>query len=802
MNVQDPRWASLGEAMRLAIGHEEAGRLDEAEAIYRAVLRSEPGHTEASYNLGLLALRRGMAQEAVPVLQLAVQREPRNPAHWLHYAVALAKTGQPAAARQTLLEAKARGIGGMELSSLLEQLERVAGAPSGVRLSAAAGDSTAAPDAAEYSVLNDLYRQQRFEEVEVRARALLTRYPKGVGLARLLGSALLSQLRLESACEFLEQARVTFPGDARIEYLLGLALRKLGRRDEARAAFERSLAADPADTGTLLNAAGLALVSEDLATARRHAETVLALQANRVDALRILADVAFAEGRFADAASYYGQAFGLRPDAAELCLGHRDALFGMGRSAEATDMLARVLARRKHDDAFLGNLAQACFERGETSAALGYFRAASERASADEHLMSDYLLCLLHEENVSPGQCFAEHRRVAGLLEAPRRAKRRAHDNLRDPERGLRIGFVSADLHDHPVAYLIEPVWQALRCGRNEIFAYANMTFEDEVSRRLRTLVDRWQRIERLDDEMLATQIRGDRIDVLFDLSGHTGGNRLGVFAMKPAPVQVSWIGYPATTGLSAIDYRFVHTRDSTAGAIEPLFSERLVRLRHRGIRPEIVAPPVNRLPALSNGRLTFGSFARPAKISESTLALWSRVLHAIPSSRLLIAAVLAAPARRRLRTLFTEQGVGPDRLDFRPRMALGSYLALHHEVDIVLDTLPFAGETTTHHALWMGVPVLTRIERTLHQNQGGDILQALGMSEWAAGSDEGFVGQAVSVAGRLAELDALRQRLRADMTRVFVDSAPAVRDELEQALRTIWRRWCDGLDAEAFMVQ
>jgi predicted O-linked N-acetylglucosamine transferase (SPINDLY family) len=675
-------------------------------------------------------------------------------------------------------------------------------APPGPPIQAAAAGSDIAPDAAEVSSLIDLYRQLRFDEVEALARELLSQFPKAVGLARLLGSTLLSQRRFESALEFLEKAAVAIPADARIEFLHGLALHRLGRVDEARAAFERSLAADPVDTETLLNAAGLAFASEDFHAARRYAERVLSLRADSFEALRVLADVAFAEARPADAAASYERALALQPAAAGLCLDLRDALLAQGRTAEAADVLSQALARFKGNPQYLSKLGQACCDRGEASTAVKYFQAAAERAPDDEPLQSDYLFCMLHDDNTTPEQCHSEHRRVAESLEARHLPWRQAHDNVRDPERGLRIGFVSPDFCLHPVAFLIEPVWQAIRGGPHEILAYASMTFEDEVSLRLRSLVNEWQRVERLDDRALAARIRADRIDVLFDLSGHTGRSRLAVFAMKPAPVQVSWIGYPATTGMTSIDYRFVHAMGDATDAIDPLFTEKLVRLRHRGIRPESPTPPVNRLPALSTGQLTFGCFARPEKISESAVALWSQVLRAVPRSRLLVATVPGEPVRRRLRSLFCAQGVASDRLDFRPRMALAAYLAMHHEVDIVLDTLPFAGETTTHHALWMGVPVLTKLGRTLHQNQGGDILQALDMSTWAARSDEEFVAKAVAAADGLDELDALRQRLRSEMKRVFVDSTPAVRKELHTVLREIWRRWCEGMEPEAFSVQ
>lgn len=378
---------------------------------------------------------------------------------------------------------------------------------------------------------------------------------------------------------------------------------------------------------------------------------------------------------------------------------------------------------------------------------------------------------------------------------------RRAHENVRDPERDLRVGFVSGDLRKHPLAYLIEPIWQAMRGGRNQVIAYSNFGTEDDVSARLRALTDSWVRIERMNDEALADRIRRDSIDILFDLSGHTTHNRLPVFAMKPAPIQVSWLGYPATTGLSAMDYRFVRGADTDGHLIERLFCEKLVRLRFRGFEPEPNAPAVGPLPALTAGHVTFGSFNRPSKISEATTDLWSLVLRAVPNSRLLIAAAGEMRTQDRLRMLFESKGISSERLSFRPRVSLADYLAMHHEVDIALDAFPYTGGTTTNHALWMGVPVLSLVGTTPQQRQASSILVMLGLSEWAARSAEEYVARAVEATSNLGELSQLRERLRPAMAASFQGSTAAVARELDWALRMVWQRWCAGLPPESFTV-
>ena len=800
MSDQDSRQVPISEAMRLASDHQQAGRLREAEAIYRAVLQSDPSHGGAVYNLALIDLQSGRPLQAAPVLRDALQRNLDNPAHWINYATAVAACGEPALARNVLLNARRHGIRGKAVDDLMAKLERMIQSPRPAVVETVAGPGAAQARSLNLTALLKLYEEGQYAQVEAQALQLWAQFPQSAPLARLLGSVLLAQHKYGEAAEFLSQASASIAGDVHIDYLLGLALRRLGRNEEARSAFERSLAIAPDNLAALLSASANAVTLHDAAEARRYAERAVALRPDSVDALRVLADAAVAGGSNEEAAALYRRGIALDPSAVDLYINLGDALTNLARADEATAEIGRALALQSGNANAHLSLGRALFQLGETPAAREQFHAAADLAPEMAEAQTAYLFCLLHDETVTAEQCFAEHRRIGESIEAPLRSLHRAHDNDRDGQRGLRIGFVSGDLRDHAVANLVEPIWTAMRGGRHKVFAYANIDAEDAVSARLRDLADEWVRVKRLDDTALAGRIRADRIDILFDLSGHTTGNRLAVFAMKPAPVQASWLGYPATTGLPAIDYRFVHGFDGEAGAVDALFTERLVRLQRRGIRPELSSPAVGRLPALATGQLTFGSFARPAKIGESTVALWSRVLRAVPGSRMLIASVDEARMRQRLLASFTAQGIAAERLQLQPRMPLASYLALHQQVDIVLDTMPFAGETTTHHALWMGVPVLTRLGRTLPQNQGGAILSMLGMSDWAADADDVFVQRAVAAAADLEGLDALRQGLRDRMRTAFVDSTDAVRLELDAALQTIWRRWCAGLEPEGFV--
>jgi protein O-GlcNAc transferase len=802
MAEQDSQQVPISEAMRLATDHHQAGRLPEAESIYRAVLESDPTHVGATYNLALIALQRGRPNEAVPVMRDAVQREPRNSAHWMNYAAALAGSGQPQAARDVLLQARERQLGGKALAGLLEQVERMSRSVASPTLVETVGAEGSAPLLApNVSALLEMYRQGQHAQVEAQAREFWPQFSDSATLARLLGGSLLAQGKFEQAREVLSLASETIAGDALIHRMLGMALRRLGRNDEARPAFERSLAIAPDSADTLLHAAVNALNLRDPAQARRYAERALALRPDDAGALWVLADAASSAGSREEAVDLYRRAIALDPSIADVYINLGDALTGLGRPSEAVPELEHALRLRPNDVQAHLNLGNALFRLGETVAARGHYRTASDLAPDRADVHTAYLFCLSHDDTVTPEQCFQEHLRLGELIEVPRRHLQRPHENDRDPERGLRVGFVSGDLRDHAVAYLIEPVWRAMHGGRHQLIAYANVRSEDEVSARLRALTDSWVRVEQLGDEALAERIRQDRIDILCDLSGHTADNRLPVFAMKPAPVQVTMIGYPSTTGLPAMDYRLVRGRPYGGEPMDSRFREKLVHVGFRGFAPESIAPAVAPLPALKTGHVTFGSFNKTSKIGEATADLWSRVLNAVPGSTLLIGGAGDARTQERLRTQFEARGIAAERLIFRPKVPMADYLAMHSEIDVALDTFPYTGGTTTNHALWMGVPVVTLLGSTPQQAQTATLLNVIGMSDWVARTPETYVELAKKATADLEALNRVRQGLRPAMAAFYEGSGAVVAQEMDTALQTMWRRWCAGLPPESFTV-
>ncbi len=418
---------------------------------------------------------------------------------------------------------------------------------------------------------------------------------------------------------------------------------------------------------------------------------------------------------------------------------------------------------------------------------------------------SNLLFALCHDATIDADTLFREHCRAGERFEAGLRAAWPRHSNGRDPERRLRVGMVSADFRNHAVASFLEPILPTLaRRPGLELWAYYSNTIDDEVSRRLREHFHHWQPVDSMhvSDAELARRILADGIDILVDLSGHTGGNRLGAFARKPAPIQVSWLGYVGTTGLRAMDYYLTDRHYLPRDQFERQFTEQLVYLPAMApFQPHEAAPPISALPALAAGSLCFGSFNRLHKINPPTLALWSRLLQALPDSRMLMGAMPPGPARDQIIAEFSQHGIRADRLSFRETVGMDAYLAMHQDIDICLDTQPWSGGTTTNHALWMGVPTLTKVGTTPASRLTAALSQQVGLEAFIADSDDEFVAKGVYWANHLQELAGIRASLRERCVNAPVRQPDLIATALERAFRIMWRRWCDGQSPMSFAV-
>jgi protein O-GlcNAc transferase len=445
------------------------------------------------------------------------------------------------------------------------------------------------------------------------------------------------------------------------------------------------------------------------------------------------------------------------------------------------------------------NLGSVLSDLGRPYASLNALKTALDIDPACETAHNNLLLVQNYLSDQPMDRMLADARRFGRLITKLARPYTQWSSSP-DVDRGLRVGLVSGDLCSHSVGYFLDGVLSALKshCASSlELFAYPSRLRDDETSHRLRAHFAKWYPAVGLSDAALAQCIHEDGIDILIDLSGHTAHNRLPVFAWRPAPVQVSWLGYCATTGVAEIDY-YLADAITLPASQQAHFTETIWKLPGSYIcfsAPEFEItgmPP----PSLRSGQITFGSFNNLNKMGDETVRLWARVLQAIPESRLLLKASQLADQSVQLSTLdrYARHGIAADRLILEARIhGRCEHLAAYHRVDIALDPSPYNGVTTTIEALWMGVPVLTLAGESFVARQGAGLLTHAGLSEWIATAPDDFVTKAFTHAANLQGLTSLRTGLRERVLASPIFNAPRFAEHFAVAMRDMWRIWCES---------
>ena len=406
---------------------------------------------------------------------------------------------------------------------------------------------------------------------------------------------------------------------------------------------------------------------------------------------------------------------------------------------------------------------------------------------------SNLLFALQYRAGVTLSELAEAHAEYDRLHAAPLRITWRPHENIRDSGRRLRLGFVSADFGWHPVGYFLIRPLENLDPAQCHVACYHDRATKDDLTLRFQSAAVTWRDVFGLSDEQLTERIRADRMDVLFDLTGHTAHDRLLTFARKPAPIQITWAGYVGTTGLAAMDY-LLADRWEVPVAAEPYYREHVLRMPEGYVcyEPPACAPPVCPLPALARGAVTFGSFNNPAKITPQVVDVWARILSRLPGSRLALKyRGLASPSvSSGLAALFAKRGIDPARVEFLGWSGHRELLAAYSQVDLALDPFPYNGGLTTCEALWMGVPVITCPGETFASRHSLSHLSNIGLTETIAQSLDEYVELAVSLAGDLPRLATLRAGLRERMAASPLCDGKRFAANLMTLLRGVWREW------------
>ena len=726
------------------------------------VLAVYPDHPDANHKLGVIAIRLGQAEAAVPYLERALGSDPNKMQYWANYVDALVQAGQMKAAWMALQMGQQRGLSGPAVDQLIAIMTAMSTTgsykirptqPSTNADTAPAADADAAPesgatpeaasssapeavpDRKELEGYAALYNTGRTDEALIAARGLVKRYPShGFGW-KLLTLILYSLGKYNETMEYMPTALKLWPDDIDLLQASAAIHESRGKHVEAEAALRSLLKLDP----------------------------------NHLEGLRVLSIVLMSLSRVLEAEEVCLKAMQVAPKSALAHCTLGVLYIKLGRLVEASDCFRRAIKLDPDHDLSYNNLA----------------------------------FCYTAREDVTPAEVFAEHIRFGDHFERPLKPHWPQHDNSKDPDRQLRVGFISGDFCHHAVANFIEPLLIHLSKDPSlSLYAYSNTPRRDHVTERICTLFGTWYDLFGQKDDYVTDLIRGDQIDILIDLSGHTANNKLLTLARKPAPVQVCWIGYPGTTGLSAVDYFLADRFWVPSEQFRNQFTEKIVYLP--AVAPFLadqMSPPPNLLPAMYKGYVTFGSFNRVDKIRREVISLWSELLHAVPNSRMMIGGMPGDGSRGKFTEWFAEDGIAAERVEYQARASVPVYLQQHHHVDICLDSFPYSGLTTVLHSLWMGVPTLTLPGQTVPGRSGLTAMSHVGLENFIATDKQDYVRRGVALASDVAALAVLRSGLRARCQQSPMFQPQIIAESATRALRVMWRRWCAGLPAESFDV-
>lgn len=729
-----------------ASGHHHLGnllcgqyRFEEAHASLRRVVELQPNQAEAWNNLGNAEQQLGRWRKALECYEKAIALRPDYPDAHSNRGAALQGLGDLAGARASYQKA-------LELDPAMAQ--------------------------ARGNLANLLAAEGRHEEAIAGFRALLAECGDSENSWNNMGNSYQELGRYEEALACYEKALALNPAAFTIYNNIGNCYRRQARHAEALGWYRKALECWP-EFAEALNNTGVTL--QDM-------------------------------GRMAEAVPYFERALAVRADYADPLINLSNNYRDRGRPEQAIACLRRAAAMRPDNPYVWNNLGCSMGDQGCVEEAIESYRKTLALDPRNHHTYSNLLLNVHYVESMTPQEVYALHRDYeTRYASAP--VHRFTPPGAAEAERTLRVGYVSTDFRRHSVAYFTEPLLERHDPAQVEFYCYSDVPRADALTGRFQQMAGpRWRDIRGYNDDRLESLIRADAIDILVDLGGHTAGSRVRLFSRRLAPIQVTWLGYPDTTGLTAMDYRVTDEVSDPVGQTERWHTERLVRLEGGFLcfRPAPSTPPPAPPPMLAGGTITYGSFNNMAKMSARVLELWAELLLRVPGSRLALKnkALAEAPARGRVIEAFARKGIAESRIVMSGAVeSLEAHLNSYAHVDVALDSYPYHGTTTTCEALFMGVPVVTLTGPAHVSRVGASLLRHAGLGECITASGEQYVQCAASWVSRGEELAALRQQLRARLRSSPLMDEPGFARRMEIAYRAMWRRWCEGLAAEAISV-
>ena len=727
------------ELLDAGINAHSQGNLEDAQRLYKLVLKSQPLNPDANHNLGLIAMSANQANEALAFFKIALKANPKIEQFWLSYIEALAKNGLKKEGKKVAAKAKKRGFDREKLKASLSGLGNY--------------DGSEVPRK-KIDKLLSLFRSHQFSDAEELARSLAHIYPSYPLAWKVLGAIQAQTGRLSEAITSSQKALKLSPFDAEIHNNLGNSLQEIGKPLQAEKSLKKAIALKPDFAGA---------------------------HGNLGNTLKEL-------GKLEEAEASYQRAISLDPNFKEPHFNLGNLFKEMGRLEEARESYSRALNIKEDFVEAHCNLGATLQELGLLSEAESEYRLALRLKSNFTEAYSNLLFMnaatgLNAIKYLKDAKVFSE--KVAADVGSPFR-KWLSHKDVQK----LRVGFISGDLKAHPVGFFIEGLLKKLRSTNITLFAYPTNNPRDDISKKLRRLFHYWSPLQGVSDEDAARRIHNDGINILFDLSGHTKGNRLPIFAWKPAPIQISWLGYFASTGLAEIDY-ILGDPFVTPSNESHHFTERVWQLPESYLCftvPDLgqdVAP----LPALTNGFITFGCFNKLAKMTEEVVSVRAEILRLVPNSKLFLKdrQLNYMSARDRVLSAFAAHGIHKDRLIFEGKSSREEYLACFSKVDIALSPFPYGGGTTTVEGLWMGTPAITRKGGDFLSHLGESIAQNTSLTNWIAADNDEYIAKAVDFSSNLKALGELRDTMREHLAGTPLFDIQRFSKHFERALWEMW---------------
>jgi predicted O-linked N-acetylglucosamine transferase (SPINDLY family) len=784
---------NVDQAFRIAQEHHQAGHFAEAERIYRHILMQQPNHADALHLLGLLASQVGRLDAAVELIRRAITLKPDCAEAHGNLGNIFKELGQLeeaiASYRQAIRWKPDLAGAYSNLGNVLRNLgrldEAIASLRQAIRL---------APDYAEVHTNLGIALQDngQLEDAIVSHKHAIRLKPECAEAHFNLGIAYKDNGQFDEAIASNQQAIRLKPDLVEAHNNLGVLFEVVGRHDEAIASCEQAIRLKPDYADAHYNL-GIALESKGLpAEAIAAYRQAIRLRPEYAEAYNNLGNAFREIGRLNDSAAAFRKAIALKPNLAEAHSNLGNTLRELEQVDEAIASQRRAIGLKPDYANAYDGLGNTLYEVGQLDEAIGAYRQAIALKPDDAGFHSNLLFTLNYHPDIGAEAILAEHRAWS-----ERHARRLVgeivtHANELSPDRRLRIGYVSPDFRRHSVGYFFIPLLEQHDRRILEIFCYSNVQCPDELTERMKRCGDVWRNIFGLSDQAVAQLIRSDGIDILVDMSGHTAGNRLRVFARKPVPIQVTYLGYANTTGMTTIDYRLTDALADPPGTTDELNAEKLWRLPMCAwcYQPITDAPDIR---ARASGPVTFGCFNAFPKINPKLVAIWAELLKRVPGSHLLLKSAGAGEisSRQRLNEQFAEFGISRDRIKMRGRIAVSrGHLALYGLVDVALDTYPYHGTTTTCEALWMGVPVVSWAGRAHVSRVGVSLLTHAGLPEFIAQTPAEYISIASKLATDRPRLDALRTGMRSMLQSSPLMDAPRFARDVEAAYREMCRKW------------